>query len=73
MEYNTRSKLATVKNSIKNVYMKLKCQANATLCNLQFTFKVQSVRNLDSHRTSELGMGGEKHSFLSNYRFSRTK
>ena len=36
------------------LFVKLKSQVNASLCSLQYTLKVQSFRNLDSHRTSEL-------------------
>ena len=47
---NTRSKLATVKkNSIKNVYMKLKCEVNAYLCSLQYALNEQLTSTKFSH------------------------
>ena len=40
-KWNTRSKLGTVKNSVKNVYMKVKSQVNASLCSLQYPLNEQ--------------------------------
>ena len=66
-----------VKGSVKNVFMKLKSQVNASLCSLQYALNEQLASTKFSHswflqtRRQSLGtVAAEKHSFLSNYRFT---